>query len=227
MTDDIQITRVSGPALERAIPDLAQLRIRVFREYPYLYDGDADYEAKYLATYAQARGGVVVLVRDGERIVGASTGLPLVEETDEVQAPFTAAGYDPARVFYLGESVLLPEYRGRGIGVRFFEEREAHARDLAADPASGFGPFDWLSFCAVERAADDPRRPPGYQPLDRFWQHRGYTRHPELRTTFRWQEIGETAESPKPMVFWLRAAWPAVGSDQWIGNMRRRAEETS
>ncbi|NBC15195.1 MAG: GNAT family N-acetyltransferase, partial [Gammaproteobacteria bacterium] len=39
-----------------------------------------------------------------------------------------------------------------------------------------------------------------------FWQHRGYTRHPELRTTFSWQEIGETAESPKPMVFWLKNA---------------------
>jgi hypothetical protein len=77
------------------------------------------------------------------------------------------------------------------------------------------------------RTADDPRRPPGYQPLERFWQHRGYTRHPELRTTFSWQEIGETAESPKPMVFWLSAALPAVGSDQWIGNIRRRAEETS
>lgn len=205
MTDDLHIARLSGSALEGVIADLAQLRIRVFRDYPYLYDGDADYEAKYLATYARARGGVVVLVRDGGRIVGASTALPLTEETDEVRAPFITAGYDPARVFYLGESVLLPEYRGRGIGVRFFDEREAHARGLAADPASGLGPFDWLTFCAVERAADDPRRPPGYQPLDRFWAHRGYTRHPALRTEFSWRELGETEESPKPMVFWLKA----------------------
>lgn len=217
MSENIQITPVSGADLDAAIPDLAALRIRVFRDYPYLYDGDADYEAKYLATYSQARGSVVVLARDGGRIVGASTALPLGEETEEVQAPFTAAGYDPARVFYLGESVLLPEYRGRGIGVRFFEEREAHARALAKDPASGFGPFDWLTFCAVERATDDPRRPPGYVPLHRFWQHRGYKRHPELRTTFSWQEIGERAESPKPMVFWLKEAWPAIGRDQSIG----------
>jgi hypothetical protein len=108
MSENIQITPVSGADLHDAIPDLAALRIRVFRDYPYLYDGDADYEAKYLATYARARGSVVVLARDGGCIVGASTALPLVEETEEVQAPFTAAGYDPARVFYLGESVLLP-----------------------------------------------------------------------------------------------------------------------
>jgi GNAT superfamily N-acetyltransferase len=206
MMDDIRIIRVSGADLDAVIPDLARLRIRVFRDYPYLYDGDADYEARYLATYAQARGSVLILARAGRRIVGASSALPLAEETGEVQAPFTAAGYDPARVFYLGESVLLPEYRGRGIGVRFFEAREAHARDLAADPASGFGPFDWFAFCAVERAADDPRRPAGYQPLDRFWERRGYRRHPELCTAFSWKEIGEADESPKPMVFWLKAA---------------------
>ncbi|MCG6943463.1 MAG: GNAT family N-acetyltransferase [Thiohalocapsa sp.] len=206
MPDDIQITRVTGVALDQFIPDLARLRIRVFRDYPYLYDGDAEYEARYLATYARASGSVVVLARDGERIVGASTALPLAEETDAVQTPFLAAGYDPRQVFYLGESVLLPEYRGRGIGVRFFEEREAHARALATDPASGFGPLTRLAFCAVERAADDPRRPSGYQPLDGFWRNRGYSRQPALRTEFSWKEIGEAAESPKPMVFWLKAA---------------------
>jgi GNAT superfamily N-acetyltransferase len=205
MTDDIEVTRVSGPALKPVIPDLAALRIRVFREYPYLYEGDAEYEARYLATYSQAAGSVVVVARDGTRIIGASTALPLAEETEQVKAPFVAAGYDPARVFYLGESVLLPEYRGHGIGVRFFEEREAHSRALAADPASGFGPFDWFCFCAVERAADHPRRPAGYRPLDDFWTHRGYTRQPALRTEFSWREIGEAGESPKPMVFWLKA----------------------
>ncbi len=57
-----------------------------------------------------------------------------------------ANGYDPAEVFYLGESVLLSEYCGRGIGVRFFEQREAHARALASDLASPFGPLRWFAF---------------------------------------------------------------------------------
>ncbi|KAA6185192.1 GNAT family N-acetyltransferase [Thiohalocapsa marina] len=203
-TDTIRLVRVAGADLERQIPELARLRIQVFRDFPYLYDGDLTYEADYLRTYSQARGSVVVLALDADRVVGAATALPLTEEMDEVQAPFLAAGYDPAGVFYLGESVLLPAYRGRGIGVRFFQEREAHARTLAADPGTGFGPWRWYSFCAVERAADDPRRPADYVPLDAFWQHRGYRRHPELRTTFAWQELGETGQSPKPMVFWLK-----------------------
>jgi len=200
----ISLRRMTGAELDRHIPALAELRIRVFRDFPYLYDGDAAYEAKYLATYSRARGSVVVLALHGERVVGASTALPLAEETAEIQAPFLARGYAPSEVFYLGESVLLPEYRGRGIGVRFFEEREAHARAWAEDPGSGFGPLRWLAFCAVERAADDPRRPAAFEPLNRFWAHRGYARQPELRTQMRWRELGEAAESPKPMVFWLK-----------------------
>ena len=204
MGDTIDITRVNGAGLERWISELARLRIRIFRDWPYLYGGDLDYEARYLRTYRGAPGSVVVLARDGGRVIGASTALPLAEETAEVKAPFVAAGYDPNGVFYLGESVLLPEYRGRGIGVRFFTEREAHARALAASPGHPFGPLTHFAFCAVERAPDDSRRPPGHVPLDRFWQNRGYTRHPELRTEFSWQELGEPAESSKPMVFWLK-----------------------
>lgn len=147
----------------------------------------------------------MVLALDGERVVGASTALPLSEETDAVKAPLLGRGYDPRQVFYLGESVLLPGYRGRGIGVRFFAEREAHAHALAESPDNPFGPLRWVAFCVVERPADDPRRPDDYRPLDAFWNKRGYRRQEHLRTQFSWKELGETAESPKPMVFWLKS----------------------
>jgi GNAT superfamily N-acetyltransferase len=205
MTDQLRILTATGAELERHIPALAKLRIEVFREFPYLYDGDADYEARYLETYRQARGNVVVIVLDGERVVGASTALPMAEETDAVKAPFLVHGYDPARIFYLGESVLRPAYRGQGLGVRFFEEREAHAQRLCAEQGDR---FDWYSFCAVQRDTDDPRRPADYVPLNRFWHKRGYQCHPELTTQFSWKELGESQESAKPMLFWLKPAHP-------------------
>jgi len=194
------IKRLRGTSIQLYIPELARLRIRVFREFPYLYAGDADYEARYLRTYTDSPDSVVVLVFDDERIVGASTGLPLADETDNVIAPFRQAGMDVAHIFYFGESVLLPEYRGHGLGVRFFEEREAHAREL--------GRFDLACFCAVDRPADHPRRPADYVPLDRFWEKRGYTRHPELTAEFSWQDLDERGESTKPMTFWLKSLRP-------------------
>lgn len=202
---NIRLCSSTGADLERHIPEVARLRLQVFRDFPYLYDGDLDYEARYLRTYSQAPGSLVVLAVDGERVVGASTGLPLMAATDEVKAPFISHNYDPTTVFYLGESVLLPDYRGHGIGVLFFEAREAHARALASDPESSFGPLRHLAFCTVERGHEDPRRPASHVPLDRFWCKRGYRRHPQLRTSFSWRELGEAAETPKPMVFWLKS----------------------
>ena len=191
---DIQL--LQGPRIAPHIDDLARLRIEVFCEFPYLYDGSFDYEAEYLGTYVRSEDSLCVLVRDQGRVVGASTALPLSGETGEFQQPFVEGGRDPARIFYLAESVVLPAWRGRGLGVRFFAEREAHARRLER--------FDWCAFCAVQRPADHPRRPADYQPLDAFWTRRGYRHHPELHTEYHWRDLDEREESAKPMSFWLK-----------------------
>ncbi len=178
MSKQIRIERKSGAALERHIPDLARLRIEVFRDFPYLYDGDFEYEKKYLQTYLDCPESVIVLAFDGDEVVGASTAMPMKNETAEIQKPFIENGYNLDEVFYCSESVLNKNYRGLGIGVRFFEEREAHAAEL--------GGFKHITFCCVERPIDHPRRPADYVPLDAFWNKRGYVKHPELHTSYVW-----------------------------------------
>lgn len=192
----LRLERLSGAKLNHYIPELAQLRIQVFRDWPYLYDGDLAYEEKYLQTYIEAPDSVIVLAFDGDKVVGASTGIPLKHETDEVKAPFIAAGYDVDKIFYCGESVLLSDYRGQGAGVAFFDHREAHAEAI--------GNFEYSCFCGVQRPSDHPRRPSDYVPLDDFWRKRGYEKYPALNTTFSWKELDEQDESPKPMTFWMK-----------------------
>ena len=193
----LKIQSVCGEALKNYIPVLAALRIRVFREFPYLYDGDLAYEEEYLNSYVQAPDSVIVLVFDGDEVVGASTAIPMANETVEFKQPFIDAGYNPDEIFYCGESVLLPEYRGQGVGVAFFEQREIHAAKL--------GGFKFSCFCAVERPEDHPRRPADYEPLDRFWQKRGYQKTPQLATTYSWKDLDEAEQSAKPMTFWMKA----------------------
>ncbi|CAM3347495.1 N-acetyltransferase domain-containing protein [Deinococcus saxicola] len=192
---NIEITALSGPELRPFISDLARLRTQVFRAFPYLYAGKPEYEEAYLQTYLDARDAVIILARDGGEVVGASTAVPLIHETPQIRAPFEPPEFEVSDVLYLGESVLLPEYRGRGLGHAFFDGREAHARRL------GLG---ITAFCAVQRAADHPARPADYRPLNAFWAARGYVERSDLQTTMRWQDVGETAETPKPMRFWLR-----------------------
>jgi len=196
MSKDIRIERWSGAALEQYIPELARLRIEVFRDFPYLYDGNFDYEKKYLQTYIDCPESVIVIAFDGDKVVGASTAIPMKFETAEIKKPFVEKGYNLDDVFYCSESVLNKDYRGLGIGVRFFEGREAHAEAL--------GGFKYICFCCVERPADHPRRPADYVPLDQFWNKRGYFKHPELNTTYTWKDLDDTEETPKPMTFWLK-----------------------
>ncbi len=168
----------------------------LFRDFPYLYDGDYDYEKKYLKTYIDCPESVIVLAFDGDQVIGASTAIPMRYETDEAKKPFLQHGYSPDEIFYCGESVLNKNCRGLGIGVRFFEEREAYAADL--------GGFRHICFCCVERPADHPRRPKDYIPLDKFWNNRGYFKHPELTTSYSWKDLDETTQTLKPMTFWLK-----------------------
>ncbi|MDX1455705.1 MAG: GNAT family N-acetyltransferase [Gammaproteobacteria bacterium] len=191
----MDIKNYHGADILPYLDDLARLRITVFRDFPYLYDGDLDYERNYLATYARSPRSLFVLAMDDGNIVGASTGLPLSDAEADFQRPFREAGIDINDVFYFGESVLLPDYRGHGIGHRFFDEREKFAKDQG---------FSITAFCAVERPADHTARPQDYRPLDEFWQSRGYQRQDDLVTTYRWKDIGDEAESEKNMLFWLR-----------------------
>jgi GNAT superfamily N-acetyltransferase len=189
------VERVQGADIARHLLALANLRIDVFREFPYLYVGSLDYERTYLANYASSPDAVIVIARVGDRIVGASTAMPLATHSDDVAPPLVAAGYDPRHVFYFGESVLDREYRGRGLGNAFFVEREAHAR------ARG---FTTAAFCAVVRSKDHPRRPADYRPLDQLWAKHGFVERPDVSTTFSWRDLDDDVETPKPMRFWTK-----------------------
>lgn len=186
---------MTGAAILPLLPALARLRIEVFRDFPYLYDGSFDYEQRYLRTYVTAEDAAVIVAEDGDAVIGASTCLAMRAETPNIQQPFIAAGMDIANIFYFGESVLEKAYRGRGIGVAFFEQREAQARTTGHSLAT---------FCAVQRPEDHKLRPAGHVPLDTFWHKRGYTKQPNLVCQMSWRDIGEPAETAKTLVFWTK-----------------------
>jgi GNAT superfamily N-acetyltransferase len=200
MNPNLRLEKRTGHEIASLFLPLAQLRIEVFREFPYLYDGTLDYEMSYLQTYAVAARAALFAVYDEDKMVGATTCIPLSDETEEVQKPFLEGGYEVSRIFYFGESILLPVYRGQGIGGRFFDLREGHARS--------FSSYDLTCFCAVVRPEDHPLKPPQYEPLDAFWLKRGFQKEPRLQAWFHWPDLGSDVSTAKPMVYWTKTLNP-------------------
>lgn len=190
----ITVHILTGDEVNAALDELAQLRIAVFRDWPYLYEGDLDYEREYLKNY-RSEGAIIVAAYDGKRMVGAATGTPMEDHADDFGAAFAHRAEPLNRIFYCAESILLPPYRGRGIGHAFFDSREAHARALGRR---------YSAFCSVSRPDDHPARPADYRPLDDFWRKRGYAPLPQVVAEFPWKDIGESESSKKPMQFWMK-----------------------
>jgi len=190
----MRVERLTGADLVAALDDVAQLRITVFRDFPYLYDGDVAYERAYLEPYRHSEDAILVAAFDEERLVGASTGTPMEDHAADFGAAFNAQDVDLKDIFYCAESVLLPEYRGRGLGHAFFDAREAHARDLGRSH---------VAFCGVVRPSDHPLRPESYRPLDGFWRKRGYAPVEGAVATFRWKDIDQPEETDHDLQFWM------------------------
>lgn len=197
-----EIKVVTGDVLDAVLDEVAALRIQVFRDWPYCYDGDLDYERRYLSVYRDNPQAIVVLAIDpaSARVVGASTGSPLAVHAEDFSAAFAHTSVDLGTVFYCAESVLLPEYRGQGVGHAFFDERERHARALG---------FAHSAFCAVIREPQDLSQSAAQSGdksvLEHFWARRGYAPLEGVIATFHWRDVGDEEETPKSLQFWMRS----------------------
>lgn len=188
------ITKI-GAEIRDCFQDLAQLRITVFKEFPYLYEGSLEYELEYLETYAQSEKSFLFAVYDGEQMVGATTAIPLSDETEEIKKSLNQS-LDIEKTFYFGESILLKSYRGLGLGHRFMDEREDHAKS--------FNEYTHTAFCSVIRPENHPLRPENYRPNDLFWSKRNYIRQDKIITEMEWLDIDSSTSTFKPMVFWMK-----------------------
>lgn len=185
---------VQSEGLKSVVPDVARLRMEVFREFPYLYDGTIEYENKYLEPFASSKNSMLVVAQIGTHIVGCITGIPFIEASAECRAPFAKAGIPIDSIFYLGEIVLEKEYRGNGIGARMFETFIKFVKEQKK--------YSQIAICEVARHADHSQQ--DHFNLDTFWSKRQFVKQPQLITHFNWREVGRETEEAHPMVYWLK-----------------------
>lgn len=197
-----KIETFTGLAVTPWIESVSQLRIEIFREFPYLYEGNFEYEKNYMSGYLSDPRAVFVLVKDGNNLVGAATGMPLISDSDivkDARCVFEKHALTCEEYYYFGEAVLLPAYRGKGLYTKLITVRERKAKE--------FG-FTRLCFLAVRQRNNHPLKPDGFQGTDRIFEHAGF-RKTEMSIKYDWPTIqpdGSAKNSKHVMFFWIKNA---------------------
>lgn len=184
---------LQGKEILPYLVDIAQLRIEIFREWPYLYEGNLEYEKKYLEMYSDTDASILILAREKETIVGAAIGLPVDGALHEIKELFAAHNVSTKEAYYFAEALLLPHFRGCGYGKQLIAQFEKQVRAL--------GVYSALYGFEVVRDLNDLRRPADYASLDAFWEKGGYALIPDWETSFSWCDVGDCKESDHPMRF--------------------------
>lgn len=195
LPDNIVLKTFLGSEAREIFLDLAWLRIEVFKAFPYLYLGEFEYEKKYLERYFNSKSFFLAALYDDNKIIGATTALKLNEESDDIKSPLIKANINPQTCFYFGESLLLENYRGKGLGNIFFDLRERYALAYSETQST--------LFCSVIRPDTHHLKPKNYHPLNQFWNKRGYQPQP-LFCEMSWKDIDQPNETVKSLQFWKK-----------------------
>lgn len=193
--DDLSLHVLHGNEAVLKWEAFANIRIDMFKEYPYLYEGALDSEKEYLETYFQSPNTRLLAIFDKEDLVGFSNCIPLNEEMDSIQKAFKAQKIDVEDYLYIGEVMLKEPFRGQGLMRKFMEFHEERAKELGKK---------FLTFMTIKRPKDHPMRPHDYRDLEPIWEHFGFQYEPTINIEIPWTQIDTGKEEANNLGVWVK-----------------------
>lgn len=177
---------------------LAEWRIKYFKEFPYLYDGNFDYESTYVHHYHSEKDGMILTVEDEGKIVAIATGIALLSEFDifssSIEALKQFVNIDTCA--YLGEIIISEEYRAKGLSRKMITAQENHYKSLG---------YTHCCFLTVIRT-NHPLQPQDYTEPSIYWHSLGYKKT-NIITSYSWPTIQHdeaVIEMENEMVYWIK-----------------------
>jgi len=195
LSENLYMKVLSGPDAREYFEDIAQIRISLFSEYPYLYEGTIEHEKEYLETYFKSSCALILLVFDGQKIVGFSNSIALSEESEEMKTPFIEHKLNLSEYLYIGEVMIYKPYRNKKILRKFLEFHENTALTQG---------YSHMIFMTVERPDNHPARPDNHRLLDPVWKHFGYQQIPGLQIHFMWPQVDTNQDTENTLAIWQK-----------------------
>ncbi len=184
---------LKGNEIKDYIDALGHFRIEIFKEYPYLYEGDMKYEREYLSRYSKSSESILILMKDSQGLVGACTSLPLKDEDTDFIKPFETNAIE--EILYIGEIMVRADSRGKGLGTRLLSKM----LELV-----NLSKFKTVCFYTVDRGTNHPLQPSNYKSPESLWNRFGFFKDPVKVVYCPWKDLGDTTETNKPMNVWIK-----------------------
>ena len=192
---ELKLLTFTGKEAQKYVKEIAALRITLFKKFPYLYKGTYSYEEEYLKTYFNSKEANILLVLDKNEVVGFSSSIPLAQESSELKDPFNEKKLNIDDYFYIGEVMLQPAYRGKGILRKFLEFHENKASENG---------YKYTIFMTVDRDDNHPLKPKDYKSLDNIWKHFGYAELAELKVSMNWPQVDTNIDTNNKLTIWFK-----------------------
>lgn len=196
---DYTIKIISKENVPSILHFVSELRIKFFRDYPYLYEGNLKEEMNYLNWFSKLQDTQIVVAYQGDKPIGFLTGTAFIDFNEHFSgstAIFKNAGLNPTDFYYFSEIIILPEHRGKNISKKLFKVLENYATQKGYKAA-----------CLVnESYSFHPLKPSNYKSLDSYFQHLGYHSTP-LIIHYTWptlQKDGSSSNQEHSLRYWIK-----------------------
>jgi len=178
----VNIEILYGKEIENHIDSIAALRLSAFKEYPYLYVGNMEYEKNYLKGYIEEKNATLLQAKVNSELVGVFTGTSLIGNSDivkDAKSIFEKHGLLPAEYYYSGEMIVLTKHRSLQMAKNLFFLQKKIAKD-----------FGYKKLCAlvVERENDHPQKPTDYKSLSSLYERAGF-KETDIYLNYHWPTI--------------------------------------
>lgn len=190
-----------GVKLKKYIDTVSMLRIKIFKEFPYLYEGELNYERSYLEGYCQDPYSMLAVALINGNVVGVSTGIPLLSSStiiSDAKKVFSQKNVDINDYYYYGEVMILPEFRGQGIIKKLYSAQDELIKTWG---------FNHVSILTVVRENNHPLKPRGYKSSDKMWRYLGFIRN-NLTIQYSWptlQPDNSVKDTINTLEFWTKS----------------------
>ena len=202
--EDITIKVLRGQEMIPYLETAAEWRIKEFKSFPYLYQGNLEYESMYMHECEKNPEAILIVGERNNEILGFTTGIPIGTMSDLLQSLRNKLP-NAHEYYYLAECIFAPTVRGRGFaqkGIKLFEE--------VVDELG----YKKICFLTVIRDENHPLKPQRYLNKDPIWSRWKYQKT-DLILEFPWPTIqadGSVIDFLNPMRFWEKDISSATGN---------------